>query len=134
MTEQSSGSIVSASSPVANPFSWCDIEVADLKQAESFYGAVFGWEFVPFGEDFAMATKDGALVCGLMKADGPVAGRGLRGYIATDDLEGTLQRVEAAGGSVAKARGEIGGGFGWWATFGDPSGVVLGLATDKPAT
>ena len=133
MTEQSTNADPSASTPVANPFSWCDIEVSDLKQAESFFGEVFGWEFVPFGDDFAVATKDGALVCGVMKAEGPVAGRGLRGYIATDDLEGTLQRVEAAGGSVAKTRREIGGDFGWWAWFRDPSGVVLGLATDRPA-
>lgn len=132
MTEQSTAEVGPAT-PVANPFSWCDIEVTDLAQAEAFYGEVFGWEFVPFGDDFRMATQDGALVCGLMKADGAVAGRGLRGYIATDDLEATLRRIEVAGGSVAQARQEIGGDFGWWALFRDPSGVCLGLATDKPA-
>ncbi|MGH3455522.1 MAG: VOC family protein [Nocardioidaceae bacterium] len=132
MTEQTTTNLGS-STPVANPFSWCDIEVTDPARAEAFYGEVFGWEFVPFGGDFRMATKDGALVCGLMKADGAVAGRGLRGYIATDDLEATLRRIEAAGGSVAQARQEIGGDFGWWALFRDPSGVSLGLATDQPA-
>jgi len=132
MTEQTTTNL-GPSTPVANPFSWCDIEVTDLARAEAFYGEVFGWEFVPFGDDFRMATTDGALVCGLMKADGAVAGRGLRGYIATDDLEATLRRIEAAGGSVAQARQEIGGDFGWWALFRDPSGVSLGLATDQPA-
>ncbi|MGH3485506.1 MAG: hypothetical protein ACRDPQ_19970 [Nocardioidaceae bacterium] len=83
MTEQTTTNL-GPSTPVANPFSWCDIEVTDLARAEAFYGEVFGWEFVPFGDDFRMATTDGALVCGLMKADGAVAGRGLRGYIATD--------------------------------------------------
>lgn len=125
---------VGPSTPVANPFEWCDIEVTDLDRAREFYGAVFGWEFTAFGDEFLMASKDGALVCGLAKVEGEVAGRGLRGYIPTDDLEGTLERIEAAGGAVAKTRQEIGGEFGWWAWFRDPSGLILGLATDRPAT
>jgi uncharacterized protein len=136
MTDQSTSAApgqVGPSSPVANPFEWCDLEVTDLERAQEFYGTVFGWEFTPFGDSFALASKDGALVCGLAKVDGPVSGRGLRGYIPTDDLEGTLERIEAAGGSVAKTRQEIGGEFGWWAWFRDPSGLVLGLATDRPA-
>jgi uncharacterized protein len=137
MTEQSTSPAsgdVGPSSPVTNPFDWCDIEVTDLERAREFYGTVFGWEFTAFGDEFLMASKDGALVCGFAKADGEVAGRGLRGYISTDDLEGTLERIVAAGGEVAKTRQEIGGGFGWWAWFRDPSGLVLGLATDRPKT
>lgn len=135
MTEQSTGSTEpNASMPVANPFAWCDIEVTDLDRAREFYGTIFEWEFTPFGDEFLLAAKDGALVCGLMKTDGAAAGRGLRGYVQTDDLEGTLERIVAAGGAVVKARQEIGGDFGWWAWFRDPSGVTLGLATDRPAS
>ncbi len=50
----------------------------------------------------------------------------------TDDLEGALDRVTAAGGTVVSQRTEIGGDMGWWAAFTDPAGRWIGFATDRP--
>src|SRR3954469_10431094 len=35
-----------------NTVTWWEMPVADLAQAQRFYGTVFGWTFVPFGEGY----------------------------------------------------------------------------------
>lgn len=114
--------------------SWFDVQVSDLEAAKSFYGAVFGWTFTPFGETFVTITaSDGNMIGGLDQVAGEPAGRAVRIYLGTDELEGVLSRVEKAGGFVEKARTLITEEFGWSATFVDPSGIKIGLWTGKPA-
>lgn len=119
-----------------SPIAWFEIQVPELEQAKSFYGAVFGWTFQPYGEGFEMATSpDGQPVCGLDQSAGDVspAGRHVRIYLATDELEGLLSRVTKAGGTVVAPRTLIDEENGWFATIADPSGMHLSLMTFKPA-
>jgi len=119
--------------PAITKMSWWEIPVPDLDQAQRFYGEAFGWTFQPFGEDYVMAAgPDEEMLGGIFKAPEEQLGNGVRIIFDTDDLEGALDRVAAAGGSVVSPREEIGGDMGWWAVIADPAGRVLGLSTDKP--
>src|SRR6187431_2006150 len=83
--------------------SWVDIEQADVDAATAFYGAVLGWTFheaAPPGAPFryVIAQVDGLDVAGIGRGgpDDPA----WKTYVAVDDLDATLDRVVAAGGTV----------------------------------
>ena len=117
-----------------NIVTWWEIQVSDLDAAKTFYGAVFAWTFTDFYERFAIChAADGTMIGGLDRVDGEVAGRGVRLYVRTTDLEATLDRVVQAGGTVIKPRAVISEEFGWYALLADPQGVTIGLTTDRPA-
>lgn len=119
---------------VITKMDWWEIPVPDLEEAKRFYGAVMGWGFTPFGEDYFAATgPDGAMLGGIFKAPDSELGNGIRITFDTDDLEAALDRVEAAGGTVLHRRSEIGGDMGWWADFADPAGRRVGFSTTRPA-
>ena len=118
---------------VITKMDWWEIPVPDLDAAQRFYGEVFGWTFRPMGEDYVAAHgPDGAMLGGIFKASGDDLGNGVRITFSTDDLEGALERVTAAGGTVLTARTEIGGDMGWWSAFTDPAGRYLGFSTTNP--
>lgn len=121
---------------ILNPVSWWEVEVPDLEKAGAFYGAAFGWTMVPFGDTALFAMSGESMVCGLNQVEGEASGRGIRAYLATTDMEATLDLVDEAGGTVVTKRTPVdtgGGDMGWWALFQDPSGVNLGLWTGTPA-
>jgi predicted enzyme related to lactoylglutathione lyase len=120
---------------MANPVAWWEIQVDDVERACTFYGAVFGWTFqTPMGPSYAIILADGAMVGGIAEAQGPAASseRVTRVYLGTEDMESTLAKVEAGGGKTVDARALISEEFGWYATFTDPSGVLIGLSTTNP--
>lgn len=113
--------------------SWWEIPVPDLDDARRFYGEVFGWTFQPFGEDYFVAVgPDDEMLGGIFLASEGQLGNGVRITFETDDLEGALDRVTAAGGAVATPRSEIGGDMGWYGDFTDPAGRLIGFSTDRP--
>lgn len=116
---------------------WWEIQVTDLEQAKAFYGAVFGWTFKPFGENYDAAfLPDGRMFGGLDAGSAPKespAGRHVRVTFHADDLEGTFAKVRANGGTVLQERTEIPDNMGWYGTFADPTGMKLGLSTGNPA-
>jgi hypothetical protein len=113
-------------------FGWIELGVRDLDRAATFYAAVFGWQIAPFGPDYLVASLGGTQVAGLYLWPDPVPD-GIRAYVAVADLEATLARVEAAGGTVEHTRTLIAPEMGWWADVRDPDGTLLGLMTDQPA-
>jgi predicted enzyme related to lactoylglutathione lyase len=52
-------------------------------------------------------------------------------YVGTDDIAGTLAKVEKLGGKTYVPKTEI-PGMGWFAIFSDPSGNKIGLYTELP--
>ena len=52
-------------------------------------------------------------------------------YVKVADLEGTLEKVRAAGSSVEHERTRIGETAGWWADVRDPAGMLLGVLTEN---
>ncbi|MTD14256.1 hypothetical protein GIS00_09885 [Nakamurella sp. YIM 132087] len=116
---------------------WWEIPVADLDVSSTFLTAVFGWTFMPFGEGYLGILNGGGpetLVGGIFKAEPEqVAAAGIQVYINVRDMEDTLAKASAAGGTVRTPRTEVGGDMGWWAEIVDPGGRRIGLCTGSAA-
>jgi uncharacterized protein len=79
---------------------WVGLMARDLRAAERFYGAVFGWEFRPtrLGEEFSVAFLEGAPVAGI----GALAGRlAVAVALAPTSPSTTRTRPQRAFGSAA---------------------------------
>ncbi|GHE77045.1 hydroxylase [Streptomyces spiralis] len=92
---------------------WIDLGSPDTDRAAAFYGAVFGWRFVPAGSEaggYGFFQKDGGTVAAL----GPLTEEGARSawtvYFRTDDARATADAVERGGGTVRAAPMDIPGG------------------------
>ena len=95
--------IPDAAMPVAAPavsLPYVEFNVHDAARAKTFYRAVFGWAFTDYGPDYTSFAADG-LTGGFMKAEPTGAGGPLMVFHAAD-LEGTLARVKASGGTILK--------------------------------
>lgn len=115
--------------------SWVDVEQDDVEAATRFYGAVLGWTFhdaTPPGAParYVVAQVDGKDAAGI---GGPAAPTGIpvadpawQTYVAVDDVEAALARIEDAGGTVTTGPTVAGEG-GTWAAFTDAQGAGLRL-------
>lgn len=77
-----------------------ELPVADIKAAQAFYGAAFGWEMTGFGPTYA-CTLTGDVDLGL-QADPAERTRAPLIVIQVADLEEALGAVKAAGGVISK--------------------------------
>ncbi|GAA3459205.1 VOC family protein [Saccharothrix longispora] len=109
---------------------WVDMMTTDRGATTEFYGGLFGWDFEVGGPETGYYTN--ALVRGL-----PVAGFGemprdamfpvvWTTYLATDDLDESLEALGAAGGKVLVPEFDT-GGPGRGAIAIDPTGAAFGL-------
>ena len=98
-----------------NNISFFSIHADDPKRAMAFYEAVFGWRFEPWGPpDFYLIHTGDEKPPGIMGAlharREPVEGRGMTGFectISVDDIDATIEKVEARGGKIAMAKFHI---------------------------
>ena len=108
---------------------WCHIEipVEDPEAAKKFYGDVFGWTFQDMPEmDYTFYfTAEGHPGGGFVKQGEGIPPQ-MVNYIATDDIPGTLAKVEASGGSIVVPETPV-GDFGWLAWVKDPAGMLFAL-------
>lgn len=114
--------------PAGTP-NWADLSVPDLPKALAFYSAVLGWELVDSGPDFGsyhIAQVDGRAAAGVGPA--MTAGRPTSWtlYLATDDIDTTVDLVGQHGGSVVMPPMDVGGN-GRMAVAADPTGAVFGI-------
>ena len=125
-----------------NAVNWFEIYTSDFNRAKKFYTEVFKCELtdLPMGSDnhpemqYALFPSDenangasGALV----KMD--VAQPGIGGtlvYFNTEEINGELGRVEAAGGKIIRSKQDI-GEFGFIALIEDTEGNMIGLHSMK---
>lgn len=120
-----------------NAISWFEIPTTDIDRAQKFYEAIFGITMIPmdmpnirmrmFPLDDMMTQVGGALCDsgGFHKAsatDGPLI------YLnANPDVQGVLDKVEAAGGKIMMPKTEISPEYGFMALFMDTEGNRIGL-------
>jgi len=108
------------------------INADDIDVARSFYSAVLGWTFEPWGPPgfFHVRTSSGdepGLMAAL-QARRDLGGR-VRGFectIAVDDADAAAAAARAAGGKVLMERTTI-AGVGDLVWLEDPSGNVFGV-------
>jgi uncharacterized protein len=104
-----------------------DTERADVDAAMAFYGGLFGWSYKvvtpPEAPTFALAQLDGLDVAGLGAASNG-APPAWNTYVAVEDADAIVAKVEAAGGSTLVAPLDV-GEAGRMAVFADPEGAVF---------
>lgn len=118
--------------------SWIDLSTSDPAAAQAFYGALFGWSYteVPTGDQgvYIMAAKGDHVAAGMMQQAPQQAEMGIppfwNTYVTCRDIEGTLGKVDAAGGSVMMPAMDV-MDAGRMAVIVDPTGAVIALWDPK---
>jgi uncharacterized protein len=107
---------------------YIEFVVTDLEAAKAFYATAFGWSFNDYGADYAGIKGDGGEVGGL-RPDTEVRPGGPLVILYSNDLEGSVEAVTAAGGSIAKPIYSFPGGRRFH--FTDPAGNELAVWSDQ---
>lgn len=111
--------------------SYVEFGVADLQVTRAFYESAFGWEFNDYGPDYSgIKSPDGASEVGGLNPNAPPSGTGPLVLIFSEDLDATVETVEAAGGIIVKPPYAFPGGRRF--EFTDPSGNRLGVYASDP--
>jgi predicted enzyme related to lactoylglutathione lyase len=111
--------------------SYVELPVKDVAGVRDFYAGAFGWDFTDFGPDYS-ATTSGDTDLGL-NGDQEQATAGILPIIeVTGDLEGALEKVVAAGGTITLPIFPYPGGRRFH--FKDPHGHELGVFINEPET
>jgi uncharacterized protein len=105
---------------------YLEFKVASIAVAKAFYGQAFDWTFQDYGPDYC-EFRDGRLTGGF--AHGEPSPGGALVVLYSTGLETTLQRIEAAGGSIAQPIFAFPGGRRFH--FRDPDGYELAVWSDQ---
>ena len=97
----------------------------DLEAVKQFYSAAFNWNFTDYGSEYV--AFEGGAASGGFALGTPVKGSVLV-ILYANDLEGTLAKVEKAGGTIVKAIFSFPGGRRFH--FEDPDGNELAVWSD----
>ncbi|MBK4216248.1 VOC family protein [Paracoccus caeni] len=111
-------------------------EAGQLGAAGDFYAQVLGWQVQDSGMEgftYHLGTSNGDMVAGLMEKPAPMAQvpPNWMTYFGVDDVDQTVARITAAGGSVFREPADI-PGTGRFAVVSDPQGVAFGLLAPLP--
>jgi len=113
---------------MAYPVTHFEITAKDSKKIADFYGKVFDWSLEDAPMNYKMVKTNSGEHNGIGGGIGQSRdGKGLvTFYIETEDLKGTLSKVEKAGGKTLMPPTQ--NGPVELAMFADPEGNVIGLA------
>ena len=112
-----------------------EIPAVNVEGAGKFYESLFGWKIQPQPEmNYTMfEAGNGDEYGGFPQvSDENPAGQVLV-YIASDDIDADLKKVEKLGGKVLHPKTEI-PQTGWYGVFQDPTGNVLAVYTSMNPT
>ena len=122
-------------------FVWYELMTSDAKAAEAFYRQVIGWSTKESGQgnhSYTILSAGPSDIGGVMASPedcGPGARPGWGGYVAVDDVDAYVARVESMGGKVHRPAVEIPGMLRF-AVVADPWGAVFtlfrGLSKEGP--
>jgi predicted enzyme related to lactoylglutathione lyase len=115
--------------PVGAPC-WADLWTTDVDGSREFYSRLLGWAARDPSREFGgywMFDRSGAPVAGGMGSMPDLtADNAWKPYFCTDDVEATLKRAEAAGGTVQAGAMAV-ADLGVQAVLTDPAGATFGL-------
>jgi predicted enzyme related to lactoylglutathione lyase len=107
---------------------YIEFPVTDVAAAKAFYAAAFGWSFEDYGPDYAGIKGDGKEVGGLRR-DSEVRAGGPLVILYSNDLEGSVEAVTSAGGTILEPIYSFPGGRRFH--FADPAGNELAVWSDQ---
>jgi uncharacterized protein len=101
----------------------------DINKTKAFFQNAFGWTFIDYGPEYT-AFSDQGIDGGFYKSDLSVSTDNGSALIVfySKDLEQTLAKIEAAGGSIIKQIFSFPGGRRFH--FGDPNGNEYAVWSD----
>jgi uncharacterized protein len=120
--------VTSDAAPAHHTINYIEFAVPDVEAAKAFYAAAFGWSFEDYGPDYAGIKGGGGEVGGLRR-DPEVRAGGPLVILYSNDLEGSVEAVTEAGGSIAKPIYSFPGGRRFH--FTDPNGNELAVWSDR---
>ncbi|KAF9528447.1 hypothetical protein CPB83DRAFT_854171 [Crepidotus variabilis] len=101
---------------------WLEVSVTNVPAAKTFYESIFNWKFRPANEAFpaedraifinsSNPTMGGTLVKASEVEGGQTPGpkNSVVVFVHVDDVDDTLTKIKAAGGSVEMAKITVGG-------------------------
>jgi len=106
-----------------NQISYVEFPATDVVAMKTFYGELFGWTFLDFGDDYA-AVESGGLEAGI-NADPASRSKAPLVMLETSDITAMLTRVQTAGGTITVPIFQYPGGRRFH--FVDPNGNELAV-------
>jgi uncharacterized protein len=110
--------------------SWVDLASTDVDASKRFYSELFGWETrvaeEPEAQGYTTFLKDGKAVAAVGGQMDPSMPTTWTTYFATDNVDDTVSKVEAAGGKVLLPPLDV-MGYGRMAVFADPAGAAFAV-------
>lgn len=118
-------------------FHWNELMTRDVEKAKAFYGMTLGWTFeempMPMGFTYTLAKSGDQMAGGMM----PMSGDNFKdvpeqwiSYIATDNVDECVAKVETAGGKIIAPPFDI-AGVGRIAMVEDANGATIGWMTPE---
>ncbi len=109
-----------------------EINSADPKKAQGFYGAVFGWKMVAAPDPTYTFVDTDAGGRGIGGGIGPLRGGKafVTMYVVVPDLEATMKKAVDAGGKTVMPVTKV-GPTTTIGIFSDPDGNVIGITDGK---
>jgi len=109
-----------------NKFCHIEIPAPHLEKTAEFYKKIFNWE-IELSPDRSYAFfKDGS-VGGGFDPTLSIQKDGVNLVIEVEDIPEKLLEIEKAGGKIIKEKTDIGGGYGYYASFLDINGNRLSI-------
>lgn len=112
---------------------WYELMTPDPKASKAFYDAVVGWDIdtvptVPGDPEYRMIMAPDGPVGGVLTLSPEMMAQGAKagwlGYIGVDDVDATVERLRAVGGSVHLPPQDV-EGVGRMAMVSDPQGGLF---------
>lgn len=104
-----------------------ELSTKNMEESKKFYSDVFEWKIQDFPEmNYATFEAEGGSGGGFNPISDESPAGSILVYINTPELEITLQKIKAAGGSIIMEGYDI-PTVGRMATFKDPTGNVVAL-------
>jgi len=123
---------------MADTFIWYELMTPDEDAAIDFYTRVVGWTASDAGQPdmrYTILSAGGRGVGGVMRLTDEMSAGGARpgwlGYIGVDDTDARAKDIEASGGRILMAPGDI-PNVGRFALVADPGGAAFYLLTPLP--
>lgn len=116
----------------SHPIVHVDFSASDSAAAGRFYSTVFGWKTnqPPGFEGYTMFQAEGGPGGGFAQVGENTRAGTVTVYIGTDDINATLAKIEATGGTTVMPKSPI-PGVGSMAIFTDPTGNAVGLFSEE---
>ena len=107
-------------------FCWIDLGTTDVAEARSFYGGLFGWDFVDMGDTgYTICRLDGQDVAGIHQ-HAAEEGVGWSSYIAVDDVDAATARAKELEATATVDPTDV-PGTAMTSAIRDPSGADVSL-------